>query len=599
MPEEAPITSCGVAAAHGEGASWWRTTRPSLRGAARVRPGQVPRARRRSTIPHVLRRLRIENLVLIRDAELELAPGLVALTGETGAGKTIVTQAIGLLLGARGDAASVGAAGAEAYVEAELDVPEGFFDEDGLEPLRELRPDDEPGLVVARRVTADGRSRAYAWGRSVARDDLVAATDRLLALSGQFAQRRLARPSYQLDLLDAYVGPEQRARRVEAREAWRTLTAATRHLDDLERGVDTERARLAELTALVEDTDGFEPGEEDALRAERERMRHVAELGEGAAAAASAIEPEDGEGARALAAAAERALAPLERLAPELQAAAGELRELVVRLGEVGSDVRRFAESLDADPGRAAQVEERLDRIADAKRRHRAVSYDELLERRTAALAELDHVGAAGDPLERTRSEWEAARARFDGAARALAAARRDAAGPFAAAVAEELADLGMGEGEFHAELRDREPGPTGTDEVVMLVRPNAGLPLAPVAETASGGELSRIALAVAAVAGGETMVLDEIDAGVGGVTAHRVADVLRRLAGRAQVLAITHLPQIASVADQHLRVEKVPGDPTHTRIAVLDDAERRDELERMLGGEEFVSAVTADQERE
>jgi DNA repair protein RecN (Recombination protein N) len=543
----------------------------------------------------VLRRLRIENLVLIREAELELAPGLVALTGETGAGKTIFTQAIGLLLGAKGDAGLVGAAGSEAYVEAELDLPEGFFDEDGLEALRDLRPDDEPGLVVARRVGADGRSRAYAWGRGVARDDLVAATDRLLALSGQFAQRRLARPAHQLDLLDAFAGAEQRVRRAEARDAWRSLAAARRRLEGLEHGADAERARLEELAALVEDTEGLEPGEEEALRAERERFRHVAELGDGAHAAATAIEPDDGDGARSLAAAAEHALAPLERLAPELQAAAAELRELVLRLGEVGSDVRRFAETLDADPARIAAVEERLDRIADAKRRHRATSLDELLERRSHALEELERAGAGGDPLERALAERDAAERGFDDACAALADARRAAAGRFAEAVARELADLGMGEGEFHVELRDREPGPTGVDEAVFLVRPNAGLPLAPVAETASGGELSRVALAIAAVAGGETVVLDEIDAGVGGVTAHRVADVLRRLGERAQVLTITHLPQIASVADQHLRVEKVEGDPTHTRIVALDDAQRRDELERMLGGEEFVSAFTSD----
>ena len=543
----------------------------------------------------MLRRLRIENLVLIREAELELAPGLVALTGETGAGKTIVTQAIGLLLGAKGDAASVGAAGSEAYVEAEIDVPESFFDEDGLEALRDLRPDDEPGLVVARRVTADGRSRAYAWGRSIARDDLVAATDRLLALSGQFAQRRLARPSHQLELLDAFAGPDQRLRRTEAREAWRSLAVASRRVEELEHGADTERARLAELAALVEDTEGFEPGEEEDLRTERERFRHVAELGDGAQAAAAAIEPDEGDGARSLAAAAERALAPLERLAPELQAAATELRDLVVRLAEVGSDVRRYAEALDEDPKRAAAVEERLDRIADAKRRHRAPSLVDLLERRAAAQAELERAGADGDPLDRARTDRDAAQARFEAAAKALADTRRSATGPFAEAVARELADLGMGQGEFHVELREREAGPTGTDEAVFLVRPNAGLPLAPVSETASGGELSRVALAIAAVAGGETVVLDEVDAGVGGVTAHRVADVLRRLAGRAQVLTITHLPQIASVADQHLRVEKVEGDPTHTRIAVLDDTERRDELERMLGGEEFVSAVTAE----
>ena len=140
--------------------------------------------------------------------------------------------------------------------------------------------------------------------------------------------------------------------------------------------------------------------------------------------------------------------------------------------------------------------------------------------------------------------------------------------------------------------LSSRDPGPTGADEVAFLIRPNAGLPFGPVAETASGGELSRIALAIAAVAGGETMVFDEIDAGIGGTTAHAVAETLRRLAGRAQVITITHLPQIASVADRHFRVEKVPGDPTHTRIEPLDDAERRDELERMLGGAEFLASL-------
>jgi DNA repair protein RecN (Recombination protein N) len=151
-----------------------------------------------------------------------------------------------------------------------------------------------------------------------------------------------------------------------------------------------------------------------------------------------------------------------------------------------------------------------------------------------------------------------------------------------------------MGEGEFVAELREREAGPAGTDDVAFLIRPNPGLPFAPVAETASGGELSRIALAIAAVAGGETMVFDEIDAGIGGETAHRVAETLRRLAARAQVVTITHLPQIASVADRHFRVEKIPGDPTHTRIDLLEDDERREEIQRMLGGREFL-AVHAD----
>jgi len=545
----------------------------------------------------VLRRLRIENLVLIREAELELAPGLVALTGETGAGKTIVTQAIGLLLGAKGDASSVGQAGTEAYVEAELELPDGFLEDDELETLRELRPEGETTLVVARRVSADGRSRAYAWGRSIAREDVVVATERLLALSGQFAQRRLARPAYQLEVLDAYLGAEQQRRLAEGRESWRALGAATRRRDELERGADAERARLDELAALVESTEGLEPGEEDALRAERERIRHLTELGEGTAAAAEAVDPEDGDGARSLAAIAERALAPLERLAPELERAAAELRDIVVRLDEVAGDVRRFAASLDAEPQRALQIEEQLQAIADTRRRHRASTLEELLDRRSAALAELEDA-ADGDPLERARHEHEEASSRYRASAEQLAAARRQATDAFAAEVRAELAGLGLGEGEFHVELRERDPGATGTDEVAFLVRPNAGLPLAPVAQTASGGELSRVALALAAVAGGETIVLDEIDAGVGGVTAHDVASVLRRLANRSQVLTITHLPQIASVADQHLRVEKVPGDPTHTRIVELDELDRREELERMLGGGEFVTAVTAPDRR-
>src|SRR5438874_9221376 len=178
------------------------------------------------TIDPVLRRLRIENLVLIRDAELELAPGLNAITGETGAGKTILAQAIGLLLGSRGDAALVGPEGEEAYVEAELDVPDGLLEEEGFEALAELRPEDEQGLVLARRVFADGRTRAYAWGRSAAREDVAGAAERLIAMSGQFEQRRLSRPAYQLDVLDAFVGEEQLQRRGAAQAAWRELTAA-------------------------------------------------------------------------------------------------------------------------------------------------------------------------------------------------------------------------------------------------------------------------------------------------------------------------------------------------------------------------------------
>jgi len=530
----------------------------------------------------VLRRLRIENLVLIREADLELAPGLNAITGETGAGKTILAQAVGLLLGTKGDDSFVGPDGDEAYVEAELDVPEE------LDELAELRPEDEDALLVARRVFADGRTRAYAWGRAAAREDVAAAVERVIAMSGQFEQRRLARPAYQLELLDRFAGVDRRPMRA----AWRELQAARRRYDDLTASAAFAEARLAELRALAHDTEGMQAEDEERLRGDRERLRHVAELAEAAAAAASALAPEDGDGAAGLVALAERSVALVERLAPELRQAGDELRDVELRLRETASELQSFLASLEAEPGRLEELESALDRIADAKRRFRVATFEELLARAADAREELAALDGGVDPAAAAAAAVEAAEARAGGLAAALRKARAKAAPAFAEAVAGELRDVGMGDGEFLCEVRERELGSAGGDESVFLVRPNAGLPFTPVAETASGGELSRIALALAAVAGGETLVFDEIDAGIGGETANAVGRVLRRLAERAQVITITHLPQIAAVADRHFRVEKISGDPTHTRIDRLSEEQRKAELERMLGGQEFLAAV-------
>jgi len=539
----------------------------------------------------VLRRLRIENLVLIRDADLELAPGLNAITGETGAGKTIFAQAIGLLLGTKGDAAAVGPAAEEAYVEAELDVPDGLLDDEQLAALADLRPEDEDGLVLARRVSAQGRSRAYAWGRSVAREDLAAVTERLVAMSGQFEQRRLARAAYQVDVLDGYVGETQLRRRTALRRAWMELTAARRRHAEATRDRAAFAGRLAELEALAAAADGLTPGLEDELRAERERLRHVTELAAAAGAAAEALAPEDGTGAAAHVAAAERALSAVESIAPELSATAAELRDAEVRLREAGSELRAFLDTLEAEPARLEQVEAELTRIADAKRRFACASYDELISRAEAAAVELARAASGDDPAAVAERDLAEQQAKVDTLASALSEARAQSAEPFAVAVTEELRAIGL-DGLFQAELGTREPGPTGTDEVAFHVRLNPGLPFAPVAETASGGELSRIALAIATVGGGETMIFDEIDAGIGGRTAHAVGDALQRLAVGAQVVTITHLPQIASRAERHFRVEKVPGDPTHTRIELLDEDARREELERMVGGRELLALL-------
>src|SRR2546422_246454 len=321
----------------------------------------------------MLSRLRIENLVLIKEAELTFGPGLNAITGETGAGKTILAQAIGLLLGAKGDAGYIGAAGAEAYVEAELDLPAGLLEEDELAAIAGLRPEDEHGLVVARRGFADGRTRAYAWGRSAAREDLAG---------------------------------------------------------------------------------------------DRERLRHVTELADGAAAAAEALAPDEGEGAAGLVGSAERALAPLEQLAPELARAGDELRDVELRLRETASELRGFLTTLEAEPGRLEQIEAGLDRIAEAKRRFRAQSYDELLARAAEAKAELEAIEDGFDPAAAAAEALAAAERKAHRVAEELRATRREAAPRFAEEVARELVGMGLGEGEFVTELRERDPGQTGFDEV-------------------------------------------------------------------------------------------------------------------------------------
>jgi DNA repair protein RecN (Recombination protein N) len=534
----------------------------------------------------VLRRLRIENLVLIRDAELEFDPGLNAITGETGAGKTILAQAIGLLLGARGDPAMIGGGAAEAYVEAELDLP-GL---EALGELAELQPEGEAALVLARRVFADGRTRAYAWGRSAAREDVAAAVEAQVAMSGQFEQRRLSRPAYQLSVLDAFAATG--AEVAEARRAWRRLGAARHEHERISREGSEGEARLAELRSLVEDTEGLGPGREAELGAERTRLRHSGELAAGVAEALAAVAPDEGEGGADLALAASRRLAGLAGLAPELAAPAEALDSAGLALREAASELRGLLGGLEADPVRLEQIEGELESLADLRRRYRAASYEELLERAQAAHAELDALGQGGDAAAAAARELAEAEAEFGRLTAALRRARTAAAPRLQEAVGVELAGLGLREGGFRVGLAGGEPGPSGCDEVVFEVRLNAGLPFRPLSETASGGELSRIALAIAAVAGGETMVFDEIDAGVGGTTAHAVGDTLRRLSDRAQVITITHLPQIASLANRHFRVLKVAGDPTHTTILPLDSDERRDELERMLGGAEFLARL-------
>jgi DNA repair protein RecN (Recombination protein N) len=536
-----------------------------------------------------LLRLQIDNLALIEHAELTLRDGLNVFTGETGAGKTMLAQAIGLLAGAPPAPGMVGPHAAETYVEAEFAVPEGFFDEQAPEAVSALRPEGETTLVVARRIGSSGRSRALLWGRSCARDDLEQLGELLIEISSQHEARRLARPSTQLDLLDAAAANGE-LRGVMA-AAWRALRETQAALDQArDEASDAQRRRgeLEELVARVGEA-AIEPGERSLLERERERLRHLDELTGAVAGAATLINPEDGDGALTLAARAAELVAGAEPYEPALAPLSAELRDAALRLQEAAVELRSQLDGLDADPGRLEQVEARLQLFSDLERRFGG-SPEQLVDRCREAQAALELIDGGGRRLDELERALADAHDHATRCAQALRTARTDAAAPFARAVEAELADLGMEGAALQVAIEDAELGIRGGDRVTLLLAANAGLPAGPIAGVASGGELSRIALAVRVVArsggGPGTLLLDEVDAGVGGRTAHAVADKLKRLAADAQLICITHLPQIAGAADGHFRVEKAPGDPASTTVTLLEGEQIVDEVARMLGAE-------------
>ena len=537
----------------------------------------------------MLVRLHIENLALIERAELDLAPGLNVLTGETGAGKTMLAQAIGLLTGAASAVGLVGPHADEAYVEAEFELPAGLLDDPELAAVAGLRPDGEETLVVARRLTASGRSRALVWGRTCARSDLEALGERLLEASSQHEARRLARPSRQLELLDAHAGTAGAVAAMEAawrahRDASAALAAARADAADAAR----RRLDLEDLVARVERLDPA-PGEREALGRERERLRHLDELTAAAGGAAELLSPADGEGAQALAARAAETVANAAEFEPRLGDVAVDLRDAAARMQDAAMELRAYLADLDADPGRLAEVEARLDLCAELERRY-AAPLEQVVEMAADARRALERLEGADEELQRLEAAAAAAADEARARAAELTAARTAAAEPFARAVEAELSDLGMEGAAVMVRLEPAEIGVRGADRVTLELAANPGLSAGPVAETASGGELSRIALAIRVAArarrGPGVLLLDEVDAGVGGRTARAVADRLRTLAADAQVLVITHLPQIARVADAHFRVEKSAGDPTAATVVRLSDDEVVDELARMLGGD-------------
>ena len=538
----------------------------------------------------MLERLQVDNLVVLRSAEIEPASGMTVITGETGAGKTILAGALGLVLGAKGEAGLVGPHAEQVEVEATFRITEGMLRDDAFDGVRELVDDVDDGLLVSRRLGADGRGRTLVQGRSATRGALEEAGGRLVGVVSQHESRRLAKPAAQRAILDAFGGDKQTDKVTAMAAAWRALVAARAAREEAETEAAGLAGRISELEGIAERIAEIQPrtGELDELEAERQRLRYADVLAEGTSGAAALLSPDEGAGALGMTGEAERAVRAAAERDSELAPIADELREAVIRLEEASRSLHAYADGIEHDPARLEQVEARLDRLTDLVRRHgsleEAIAAGEEAERLLAVAR-----GDAGG-LDAVRAAEAAAQAAAVDAAVALTKARAVLGPKLAKAVQGHLADLGMADAAVEIELAERDLGVSGADEVRILLAPNPGLRPAPIADAASGGELSRVALALRVAAHDRdavpTLVFDEVDAGVGGATAVAVGQKLRELAGSTQVIVITHLAQIAALADRHYRVLKVAGDPTETTIEVLDDAGVDAELARMLGGD-------------
>ena len=405
----------------------------------------------------MIERLFVSNLVLIERAELDLAPGLNVVTGETGAGKTVLTEALGLVLGARGDAAMVGPAAAEAYVEASFALPPARSRTTRSRACASSCRTTRTGLVVARRVAADGRSRALVAGRSATRAALEAAGERLVGVVSQHEARALVRPAVQRALLDAAAGDAQAERVAAMAAAWRALGLARAARERAEADAGSADALAAELGALVERVEAVDPqpGEEEALLGERARLRHADALLGAAFAAGGLLAPEDGEGAVALAGRAVRELEAVADHDPALAALAEELRDAEVRLEEAAREVRAYADGLEHDPARLDAVEARLGALRDLAMRHGSV--EGALAAAAEARERLEGLAHGEGALERLRGRGGARRRRTRRRARTSSAgrgARRPA--PFARAIEAHLADLGMADAQRRRRGRER-----------------------------------------------------------------------------------------------------------------------------------------------
>ncbi|MGA7435690.1 MAG: DNA repair protein RecN [Solirubrobacterales bacterium] len=549
----------------------------------------------------MLRDLRIENLLLIERAELQLGSGLNVLTGETGAGKTVLAHSLDLLMGGKAKRGIVRPGASEAWVEGVFDLPSNWRKDPELADILERLPAGSEDLVLGRRVSAAGRTTAFVGGRAASADDLHVLTKRLVAFYGQHEHRRLTISSAQLAMVDGAGGKAQATRLARYREIWAQHREVAAELDELvnrdqarERDLDLHRFELEEIESAAP-----EPGEKETLGTERERLRHAEGLRLAALDATERLKgDETGGGAANDLARASTSLGSARGVDQGLDAVGDRVESLLLEIEDVGAELASYVESIEADPQRLAMIEERLDLLDRLGRKHGG-SIDTVLEHADWCRGEIARIeGGESRELE-LRTRLESLKAELDAAAEELSRGREKAAAGLSATVTSELADLAMSGATLNVELRPLPDGagPNGAETVEFMLAPNPGMAAQPLRDSASGGELSRVMLTLAGTGSGDserTLVFDEIDAGIGGNTATAVGDRLHAVARDRQVIAITHLPQVASRADTHFSVVKDIGTDTATAtVASLAGEELVQEIRRMMGAESGDEAAT------
>jgi DNA repair protein RecN (Recombination protein N) len=556
----------------------------------------------------MLEELRIRDLGVIADATLPLGPGLSVVTGETGAGKTMVVTAVGLLLGARSDAGAVRSGAKSASAEAVVRLESGHG---AVERARDAGAEIEEfdggaELLLARRLGADGRSRAFLGGRAAPVGVLAEIGESLVVVHGQSDQIRLKSAAAQREALDKFAGEALAAALGGFQQLYASWKASQTELETL-RSAARDRLREAEsLEASLAEIDAVDPqpGEDETLKAEAVKLANVEELRIAATAAHQALIAEDfGEtgDATTLVDSAKRTLEHVAEHDEELGAAAARLAEVGFLLNDIATELASYQAGLDSEgPERLAEIEERRAALAKLVRKY-APSIDEVLEWAEKARVRFDELQDDSTRIESLDAEVARAEAELTKQASAISKIRAKAAKDLSARVSAELTALAMADATLVINIEAAgQLGPYGADDISFLLRPHSGAPARPLGKGASGGELSRVMLAIevvlAAVDPVPTFVFDEVDAGVGGRAAVEIGRRLAMLARHVQVLVVTHLPQVAAFADQHIRVTKtsVRGADgatatgfTSSDVQLLDEPERVRELARMLAGQE------------